>query len=124
MFGFDEHSQPVYFFPLQLVQLRPKIVLDKVQLFGKFALLQNGSQHGTVQQKSINSFQNSGILARQHLDVIHVGVLQLLSEMGIFFEVLDDFPEIAVIVQPRVLRNKNTPVSPRTPTLTINEHFN
>lgn len=108
MFGFDEHSQTVYFFPLQLIELRPKVVLDKVQLFGKFALLQNKSQHTTVQQKSTSNLQNNGILVGLHLDVIHIGILQLLSKMGIFFQELDDFPEIAVIVQPCVLRNKNT----------------
>ncbi len=45
MFGFDEHPQPVHLLPLQLVQLGPKIVVDKVQLFGKFAILQAENQH-------------------------------------------------------------------------------
>lgn len=47
MFGFDEHPQPVHLLPLQLVQLSPKIVVDKVQLFGKFAMLQAENQHAT-----------------------------------------------------------------------------
>lgn len=51
MFGFDEHPQPVHLLPLQLVQLSPKIVVDKVQLFGKFALLKAKNQHATVQYK-------------------------------------------------------------------------
>lgn len=49
MFGFDEHPQPVHLLPLQLVQLCPKIVVDKVQLFGKFALLQAQNQQTTAQ---------------------------------------------------------------------------
>ena len=47
MFGFDKHPQPVHLLPLQLVQLGPKIVVDKVQLSGKFALLRAQSQHAT-----------------------------------------------------------------------------
>lgn len=45
VFGFDEHPQPVHLLPLQLVQLTPKVVVDKVQLFGEFPLLQPQKQH-------------------------------------------------------------------------------
>lgn len=37
LFDFDEHPQPVHLLSLQLVQFSTKIVVDKVQLFGKFA---------------------------------------------------------------------------------------
>ena len=66
MFDFDEHPQPVHLLPLQLVQLSPKIVVDKVQLFGKFALLQAENQHATVQYKvfmSTKSLQNNGMFS-------------------------------------------------------------
>lgn len=59
-FGFDEHPQSVHLFPLQFIQLSPKIVVDKVQLFGKFALLQAECQHNTVQLK-VHMFQNGGL---------------------------------------------------------------
>lgn len=51
MFGFDEHPQPVHLLPLQLVQFSSKVVMDKVQLFGEFALLQAESKQSTVQLK-------------------------------------------------------------------------
>lgn len=47
MFGFDKHSEPVHLLPLQLIQLGSKIVMNKVQLFGKLSLLQAEKQHTT-----------------------------------------------------------------------------
>lgn len=67
MFGSDEHPQPAHLLPLQFVQLSPKIVVDKVQLFGKFALLQAENQHTTVQHKvsmSTKSLQNNGVFSQ------------------------------------------------------------
>lgn len=52
--GFDEHPQPVHLLPLQLVQLSPKIVVDKVQLFGKFTKLQEENKHDRVQSVPAN----------------------------------------------------------------------
>lgn len=67
MFGFEEHPQPVHLLPLQLIQLGPKIVVNKVQLFGKFALLQSEKkQHAPVQYKvlmSTNGLQNNGLFS-------------------------------------------------------------
>uniref|UniRef100_A0A0E9QWB7 Uncharacterized protein n=1 Tax=Anguilla anguilla TaxID=7936 RepID=A0A0E9QWB7_ANGAN len=53
---------------------------DKVQLFGQFPLLY----------------------------VFHVRVAELFSEMLVFFQKIDDFPEIVVIVQPGVLTHRAT----------------
>ena len=67
VFGFDEHPQPVHLLPLQLVQLCPKIVVDKVQFFGKFALLQAKIQHTTAHHKllmSIKGLQNNGLCSK------------------------------------------------------------
>lgn len=113
MFGSDEHPQPVHLLPLQLVQLSPKIVVHKVQLFGKFAMLQakkiNKPQFNTKCSMSTKSLQNNGMLsdcAETYLDVFHVGIFQLFFKMGVFLKVLNDFPEVAVVVQPSVLKHK------------------
>uniref|UniRef100_A0A0E9S4C6 Uncharacterized protein n=1 Tax=Anguilla anguilla TaxID=7936 RepID=A0A0E9S4C6_ANGAN len=80
LLGFDERPQPAHLLPLQLVQLGPHVMADKVQLFGQFPLLY----------------------------VFHVRVAELFSEMLVFFQKIDDLPEVAVIVQPGVLTHRAT----------------
>ena len=41
-----------------------------------------------------------------HLDVLGIGSLQLLSEMPICLQHVDDFLEVPVVVQTRVLRRQ------------------
>lgn len=41
-----------------------------------------------------------------YLDVIHVGIFELFFKVGVFLEVLNDFPEVAVVVQPSFLKQK------------------
>ena len=41
-----------------------------------------------------------------YLDVVHVGGLQLLPEVRVFLQILDDLPEVAVVVQPRLLETQ------------------
>lgn len=83
--------------------------MDKVQLFCEFALLQAKSKQSTVQFKVLvytNRLPNSKhFLLGLHLDVVHVGIFQLFSKMRIFLQVLNDFPEVAVVVQAGVLSN-------------------
>lgn len=45
-----------------------------------------------------------------NLDVIHVGIFELFFKVGVFLEVLNDFPEVAVIVQPSLLKQKSKAV--------------
>ena len=40
-----------------------------------------------------------------YLDVFHVCIVELFSEMLIFLKKIDDFPEIAVVVESSVLEN-------------------
>lgn len=73
VFGFDEHPQPVQLLPLQLVQLCSKVVLDKVQLFSQFALLQAKSKHSRLQLKVhvwVNRLQNGGSFS-EHVPWCH-----------------------------------------------------
>lgn len=37
------------------------------------------------------------------LDVIHVGIFELFFKVGVLLEKLNDFPEVAVVVQSSVL---------------------
>jgi hypothetical protein len=39
----------------------------------------------------------------EYLDVLHICVMELLSEMLVFFQKINDFPEITVIVESSVL---------------------
>lgn len=41
-----------------------------------------------------------------YLYILHVCVVQLFSKMLVFFEEIDNFPEIAVIMQSSVLKKK------------------
>lgn len=48
------------------------------------------------------------VSAQTYFDVIHVCFFELFFKVGVFLEVLDDFPEVAVIVQPSVLKHKKS----------------
>ncbi len=43
---------------------------------------------------------------RTYFDVIHVGIFELFFKVGVFLEVLNDFPEVAVVVQSSFLKHK------------------
>lgn len=46
------------------------------------------------------------VCVQTYFDVIHVGIFELFLKVGIFLEVLNDFPEVAVVVQPSLLKRK------------------
>lgn len=41
-----------------------------------------------------------------YLDVFHIGIFELFFKVGVLLKVLNDFPEVAVIVQPSFLKHK------------------
>jgi hypothetical protein len=41
-----------------------------------------------------------------YLNVLHVCIVELLSEMLVLLQEINDFPEVAVIVKPGVLKKK------------------
>lgn len=103
--GLQQHPQARDFLSLQLVQPRPHVVAHQVQLFAQAAVL-GGEGGGNAPSEGGWRWgaEPSRRCSDTDLDVLGVGRLQLLPEVRVGLQNLDHLPQVAVVVQPRVLQ--------------------